>query len=66
MKLIVTTIKEDIVFDIPKESDKTVLEQSLHKDLNGTQWTFILFTDADGRGVWINKNNIISVEIKEK
>lgn len=64
MKLRVTTTSNELLFDIPKDTDKSVVESSLIKDLNGNNLPFIIFTDICGQNTFVNKNNIISVRIE--
>ena len=65
MRLVIETETEKLFFDLPKGSDKTVLETSLLKDMNGNNLPFIQFTDADGNNILINKNKIIYIKIDE-
>ena len=64
MKFRITTTSNELVFDIPKDTDKSVVESSLLKDLNGNNLPFIIFTDICGQNTFVNKNNIISIRIE--
>ena len=57
MKLYVDTIKDLLVFDLPKDVSKANLEQAVKNDINN-QSMFLEIID-NGTTYFINKHNII-------
>lgn len=64
MKLYVDTIKDLLVFDLPKDVSKANLEQVVRNDLCN-QNTFLEIIDK-GNNIIINKSNIIRCWIDEE
>ena len=64
MKLYVDTIKDLLVFDLPKGVSKANLEQAVKNDINN-QNTFLEIIDK-GNNIIINKSNIIRCWIDEE
>ena len=64
MKLYVDTIKDLLVFDLPKGVSKANLEQAVKNDINN-QSTFLEIID-NGTTYFINKHNIIECWIDEE
>ena len=57
MKLYISTIKGDLMFDLPKGVSKANLEQAVKNDINN-QSSF-LEVIQDGKTIFINKSNIV-------
>lgn len=64
VKLYVDTIKDLLVFDLPKDVSKANLEQAVRNDLCN-QNTFLEIIDK-GNNIIINKSNIIRCWIDEE
>ena len=57
MKLYVDTIKDLLVFDLPKDVSKANLEQAIKNDINNQ--SMFLEIISNGTTYFINKHNII-------
>lgn len=57
MKLYVDTIKDLLVFDLPKDVSKANLEQAVKNDINNQ--SMFLEIISNGTTYFINKHNII-------
>lgn len=64
MKLYISTVKGDLIFDLPKGVSKANLEQAVKNDINN-QSSF-LEVIQDGKTIFINKSNIIRCWIDEE
>lgn len=64
VKLYISTIKGDLMFDLPKGVSKANLEQAVKNDINN-QSSF-LEVIQDGKTIFINKSNIIRCWIDEE
>ena len=57
MKLYISTVKDELMFDLPKGVSKANLEQAVKNDINN-QSSF-LEVIQDGKTIFINKSNIV-------
>lgn len=57
MKLYISTVKGDLIFDLLKGVSKATLEQAVKNDINN-QSSF-LEVIQDGKTIFINKSNIV-------
>ena len=64
MKLYISTVKGDLIFDLLKGVSKANLEQAVKNDINN-QSSF-LEVIQDGKTIFINKSNIIRCWIDEE
>lgn len=64
MKLYISTIKGDLMFDLPKGVSKANLEQAVKNDINNQ--SMFLEIISNGISYLINKHNIIKCWIDEE
>lgn len=57
MKLYISTIKGDLMFDLPKGVSKANLEQALKNDINNQ--SMFLEIISDGTSYFVNKHTIV-------
>ena len=57
MKLYISTIKGDLMFDLPKDVSKANLEQALKNDINNQ--SMFLEIISDGTSYFVNKHTIV-------
>lgn len=57
MKLYISTIKSDLMFDLPKDVSKANLEQALKNDINNQ--SMFLEIISDGTSYFVNKHTIV-------
>ncbi len=57
MKLYISTIKADLMFDLPKDVSKANLEQALKNDINNQ--SMFLEIISDGTSYFVNKHTIV-------
>lgn len=57
MKLYISTVKGDLMFDLPKGVSKANLEQAVKNDINNQ--SMFLEVIQDGKTIFINKSNIV-------
>lgn len=64
MKLYISTVKGDLMFDLPKGVSKANLEQAIKNDINNQN--MFLEIISNGISYFINKRNIIECWIDEE
>ena len=65
MKLIIETTKEKYELSFPKHVDKDSIWQDIRKDMQ-THLSFLELIDENGRTIFINKSQIVSLYLEEK
>ena len=65
MKLVIETTKERYELSLPKHVDKDSIWQNIRKDMQ-TNLSFLELIDGNGRTIFINKSQIVSLYLEEK
>lgn len=65
MKLVIETTKEKYELSLPKHVDKDSIWQDIRKDMQ-TNLSFLELIDENGRTIFINKSQIVSLYLEEK
>ena len=65
MKLVIETTKEKYELSLPKHVDKDSIWQDIRKDMQ-TNLSFLELVDENGRTIFINKSQIVSLYLEEK
>lgn len=65
MKLVIETTKEKYELSLPKYVDKDSIWQDIRKDMQ-TNLSFLELIDKNGRTIFINKSQIVSLYLEEK
>lgn len=65
MKLVIETTKERYELSLPKHVDKDSIWQDIRKDMQ-TNLSFLELIDENGRTIFINKSQIVSLYLEEK
>ena len=65
MKLVIETTKEQYKLLLPKHVDKDSVWQDIRKDMQ-TNLSFLELIDENGRTIFINKSQIVSLYLEEK
>lgn len=65
VKLVIETTKEKYELSLPKHVDKDSIWQDIRKDMQ-TNLSFLELIDENGRTIFINKSQIVSLYLEEK
>lgn len=65
MKLVIETTKEKYELSLPKHVDEDSIWQDIRKDMQ-TNLSFLELVDENGRTIFINKSQIVSLYLEEK
>ena len=65
VKLVIETTKEQYKLSLPKHVDKDSIWQDIRKDIQ-TNLSFLELIDENGRTIFINKSQIVSLYLEEK
>ena len=65
VKLVIETTKEQYKLSLPKHVDKDSIWQNIRKDMQ-TNLSFLELIDENGRTIFINKSQIVSLYLEEK
>ena len=65
VKLVIETTKERYELSLPKHVDKDSIWQNIRKDMQ-TNLSFLELIDGNGRTIFINKSQIVSLYLEEK
>lgn len=65
MKLVIETTKEQYKLSLPKHVDKDSIWQDIRKDMQ-TNLSFLELVDENGRTIFVNKSQIVSLYLEEK
>ena len=65
VKLVIETTKEKYKLSLPKHVDKDSIWQDIRKDMQ-TNLSFLELIDDNGRTMFINKSQIVSLYLEEK
>lgn len=65
MKLVIETTKEKYELSLPKHVDKDSVWKDIRKDMQ-TNLSFLELIDENGRTIFINKSQIVSLYLEEK
>lgn len=65
MKLVIETTKEKYELSLPKHVDKDSVWKDIRKDMQ-TNLSFLELIDKNGRTIFINKSQIVSLYLEEK
>ena len=65
MRLVIETTKEQYKLSLPKHVDKDSVWQDIRKDMQ-TNLSFLELIDENGRTMFINKSQIVSLYLEEK
>lgn len=65
VKLVIETTKEKYELSLPKHVDKDSVWKDIRKDMQ-TNLSFLELIDENGRTIFINKSQIVSLYLEEK
>lgn len=65
MKLVIETTKEQYKLSLPKHVDKDSIWENIRKDMQ-TNLSFLELIDENGRTIFVNKSQIVSLYLEEK
>ena len=65
MRLVIDTMKDTYYFPLPKHVDKDSVWKDIRKDMQ-TNLSFLELIDKNGRIIFINKSQIVSLYLEEK
>ena len=65
VKLVIETTKEQYKLSLPKHVDKDSIWQDIRKDMQ-TNLSFLELIDENGRTIFINKSQIVSLYLENK